>query len=112
MLRRTFLTTLGLSSLLTRWPWLHASDIPDEAKTTIWVTKDGREFRICDMSDDHLRRTIFYLARRHEALYGDYGWLVPVNWTGTEPTVPTIFEWEPHYAVMLREATRRRLTWI
>jgi hypothetical protein len=113
MQRRAFTLTAVMGLISARLPFFKSAAIPDEA-TTIWTTRDGRAIRICDMSDDHLRRTIFYLVTRYSTVYGYYRGFsfLPIEqeW-GAMPEAPTIFQWDPRYAIMLREATRRRLAW-
>ena len=32
-------------------------------QTAIWKTRDGKEIRVCDMTDSHLKNTIAFLER-------------------------------------------------
>lgn len=43
--------------------------MPIRKQTKIWVTKDKRKIRICDMSDSHLSNTIRLLEREAEEDY-------------------------------------------
>jgi hypothetical protein len=92
--------------------------IPEEA-TQIWTTFDGREIRICDLDDDHLRNIIFY----HNKRYGDLkrGGLISRTRSDriAEASVQPIDYLKgdiaalwPIYDVLRREANRRRLPWM
>jgi hypothetical protein len=70
----------------------------------IWTTRDGQPIRICDMSDDHLRNSIIYIAKRHGY---HAGLLYTHEYLSQSPQDTCHF-----YDIMRREADRRHLTWI
>jgi hypothetical protein len=115
MERRNVLKQLGLGLVAMVWPFRLTASKENESNTKIWTTRDGRQVRIVDMTDDHLRNTIFYLNRRNGELMGEFGfdehpyYGFPVGIIRRYSPNPTD-RW-PIYADLLREAERRKLTW-
>ena len=53
-------------------------------QTKIWVTRDGRKIRICDMTDGHLQNTINMLYRAYRYDLQNYQ-INLCNYLGTNP---------------------------
>jgi hypothetical protein len=70
-----------------------------EPEIPIWTTATGLKYKITDMTDDHLRNTIFYLNKRFGQLSHDIMMNTPAE------------KW-PIYDDMRREADRRKLGWM
>jgi hypothetical protein len=70
----------------------------------IWTTLTGQQLRLVDMTDDHLRNTIFYIQRR--AMQLDMQDWSMASSLGLDPGKKF-----PIYYNMLHEANRRNLTW-
>lgn len=77
-----------------------------EESLLVWTTADGRRLRVCDMEDDHLRNTIFYINKAYARMYAQAG---PDSdlWIENTPSGSFVI-----YDAMRREADRRRLRWI
>lgn len=82
----------------------------DAWRDQVWTTREGREVRLRDMTDDHLRNTIFYLVRRNGQLDSWYRYK-----NGSLDSIQTVVTYPerrwPIYASLIREAEHRRLSW-
>lgn len=72
----------------------------------IWTTLTGMRLRLVDMSDDHLRNTIFYLQRRAMQIDCQEKEFFGANSLGLDPGKRF-----PIFYNMLHEANRRNLKW-
>lgn len=78
----------------------------------VWTTYKGRQVRVEDMTDDHLRNTIFFLQRRLGFRIGRYvGKYGPSN-----KNLKELLHHTPEpvdvYNALRMEANRRGLPWI
>jgi hypothetical protein len=111
--RNAVARVLGSLSLVGLPVKLFAAPVENESNKKVWVTRDGRSIRIVDMTDDHLRNTIFFLNRRTGQVSGGGIPFMHINKQGQViglgETTPALL-W-PIYDDLIREADRRKLSW-
>jgi hypothetical protein len=104
--RRDFVNRMAI--LIVAWPITSAFNHENAENTQIWTTFEGKQIRIVDLTDDHLRNIIFFLNKQLGASYG----LISDGRGAPAHMGHTPDERWPIYDVLRREATHRNLSWI
>lgn len=61
-------------------------------RTQFWTTKDGRNIRVCDMSDRHLNNTVAYIKRRRAMLAATHSYLSRQEFHLNDTKMPDVYE--------------------
>ena len=102
--RRGFLGTV-LGGVVV---WFGGTFNSDVGRELVWTTNDGRQVKIKDMTDEHLRNCIYWMTRNDKRQQFTIRLGTQAGRVGMLGEQP----FEPYYSAMRREATRRNLRWI